>query len=274
LGYYEQPSGFSPYAENIDNLPGKRGYYTENAKGKKDAWIKQFIEVQWGYSLKGKPVYRSFNPEIHVAKRPLIYNPHLPLVMGFDAGLTPAATFGQQDAHGKLLVLAELTSQNMGAKRFCKELVIPILNTRFPGCQLLVAADPATNQRSQTDEVTVRRILEQELQVRVHAQSSNALADRLGAVEDFLCRLTDTGPAMLVDPSCVHLIRGYKSGYRYSVSNKGQVADQPEKNDFSHVHDANQYMCQEFRGGEIRDARRRKGAQLGFGMQTGNSYVF
>ena len=105
-----------PRAENLANLPND--YYKSLAEGKSDAWIKQFIEVRWGFSLKGKPVYRSFNPDIHVAARPLIYNPHLPLIMGFDAGLTPAATFGQLDPHGRLLVLAELTSENMGAKRF------------------------------------------------------------------------------------------------------------------------------------------------------------
>jgi hypothetical protein len=272
LGYYQQPSGFSPLAENIANLPGQRGYYTNLAKGKKEEWIKQFIEVQWGYSLKGKPVYRSFNPVIHVSSRPLIYNPHLPLVMGFDAGLTPAGVFGQMSPHGQLMVLAELTSSSMGAKRFCNELAKPILAMRFPNPALLIAADPATNQRSQTDEVTVKRILEEEMGVKVHAQGTNALAARLDAVDHFLTRLTDNGPALIIDPDCVTLIRGFKSGYRYPVSNKGQIGDSPEKNDYSHVHDAMQYLCQEFMGGEIRDARRRKAAQIGFGQRVQNPY--
>jgi len=274
LGYYQQPSGFSPHAENVGNLPGGHGYYQELADGKSEEWIKQFIEVQWGYSLKGKPVYRAFNPEIHVAKRPIMYNPHLPLVMGFDAGLTPAALFGQQDPNGRLLVLGELTSENMGARRFAREKVIPMLNMRFPRSSLLIAADPATTQRAQTDEVSVRQILEAELGVRVRPASSNALAARLDAVNDYLCRLTDVGPAMLIDPSCTQLIRGFKSGYRYAVSNKGQTADAPEKNQFSHVHDACQYLCMEFRSGQARDARRRKASAVGFGMLQGNSYIW
>ena len=273
LGYYQQPSGFSPHAENVDNLPGGQGYYQELAIGKDENWIKQFIEVQWGYSLKGKPVYKAFNPELHVANRPLIYNPYLPLVMGFDAGLTPAATFGQQDPHGRLLVLRELTSENMGARRFARDKVLPLLRTTFPGCQLLVAADPAVNQRAQTDEKSVRQILEQELGVKVRPASSNTLADRLDAVSDFLCRLTDSGPALIIDPSCTDLVRGFKSGYRYAVSNKGQTADAPEKNSFSHVHDACQYMCMEFRTGQARDARRRVAASVGFQRQN-NPYVY
>lgn len=273
LGYYQQPSGFSPHAENVRNLPGGVEYYRELCVGKSDEWIKQFIEVQWGYSLKGKPVYRVFNPELHVAKRPLQYNPHLPLVMGFDAGLTPAATFGQLDPHGRVLVLAELTSTNMGAKRFAQEKIKPLLAMRFPKVQLVIAADPAVVQRAQTDEVAVREVLEKELGVRVHPASSNALVSRLGAVEDHLCRLTDQGPAYLIDPSCGQLIRGFKSGYRYDVSNKGQVSPTPSKNEYSHVHDANQYMCMEFQGGKVRDARRRAAASVAFHIQP-NPYVY
>ena len=274
FGYYEQPSGFSPHAENLNNLPGRQDYYRELAIGKSEEWIKQFIEVRWGYSLKGKPVYRAFNPELHVANRPLMYNPHLPLVMGFDAGLTPAATFGQLDSYGRVVVLAELTSENMGAKRFANERIKPLLATRFPNAKLVIAADPATTQRAQTDERSVRQVLEQALNVRVHPAKSNTLVDRLGAVENYLCRLTDTGPAYLVDASCTQLIRGFKSGYRYSVSNKGETSPTPEKNHYSHVHDANQYMCMEFQGGAERDARRRAAASVGFHHNARNSYVF
>lgn len=272
LGFYVQPSGFSPLAENVKNLP--KDYYPNLAMGKTEAWIKQFIEVQWGYSLKGKPVYRSFNPEIHVAKQPLRYNPHQPLVMGFDAGLTPAGVFGQLDPHGRLLVLGELTSENMGAKRFCTEKVKPMLVQRFPQPQLQIAADPAVRQRAQTDERSVAQIVEQQLQVRVRPASSNALVDRLGAVEDYLCRLTDMGPALLIDPSCTNLIRGFKSAYRYSISNKGQVADSPEKNEASHVHDAMQYLAMAFKANDIRDARRRTGMAVSFGTSARNPYAY
>lgn len=274
LGYYEQPSGFSPIAENIKNLPGERQYYINLAEGKSENWIKQFIEVKWGHSLSGKPVYKAFNPDIHVSARPLIYNPHLPLIMGFDAGLTPAATFGQLDPHGRMLVLAELVSENMGAKRFCRDKVKPMLSMRFPGVKLVIAADPATTQRAQTDETSVKQILEDELGVKVYPADSNTLVDRLGAVDDFVTRLTDAGPALLIDPSCVTLVRGFKSGYRYQVSNKGQVGSSPEKNSFSHVHDACQYMCMEAKGGEVRDARRRKAAAVGFGHVRRNSYAY
>jgi hypothetical protein len=92
-------------------------------------------------------------------------------------------------------------------------------------------------------------------------------------VEDYLTRLTDTGAAYLIDPSCTTLIRGFKSGYRYSVSSKGQQADTPEKNEYSHPHDANQYLCLALKGEEVRDARRRSASRVGFGPTGGNPYV-
>lgn len=272
MAYFEQPSGFSPNAENIENLPGKQGYYTNLAEGKSDAWIKQFIEVRWGYSLRGKPVYTSFSQDFHVAKKPLIYNPRLPLVMGFDAGLTPAAVFGQQDPNGRILVLRELTSEGMGAKRFCRELVKPLLNRDFRDCELVIQADPATKQRAQTDERSVAQVLQEELGVRVRPARSNTLSDRIGAVDENLTRLIEGQPAYLIDPSCKFLTRGFSSGYRYPVNNKGVKGDSPEKNFYSHVHDANQYLCMAFSGELVREARRREMTQ--HLKQYSNTYVY
>ena len=272
MSFFEQPSGFSPDAENLENLPGGREYYLNLAKGKSPEWIKQYIECKWGYSLKGKPVYRTFNPDLHVARSPLIYNPHMPVLMGFDAGLTPAAVFGQQDSWGRVLVLRELTSENMGARRFSKELAGPLINREFPGCDLSGVADPAASQRAQTDERSVRQVLEAELGVKVRPAASNNLPDRLGAVEDGLTRLTEQGPALIIDPSCKALIRGFTGGYRFAVNTKGRVADSPEKNKYSHVHDALQYMMMGFARDAVREARRRESR---FDIPVfGNSYVF
>lgn len=275
LGYYEQPSGFSPHAENLDMLPGKAGYYKNLSVGKTEAWIKQFIEVQWGYSLKGKPVYRTFDPNIHVAKRPLLYNPYLPLIIGFDPGFVwSAAVLGQPDPHGRLLVLEEVIGHQMGARRFCSEKLRPTLAMRYPNPQLLIIGDPAGQASSMTDEKSVFKILREEMGVPVRPAPSNLLEPRLQAVEDYLSRLTDHGAALLLDPErCPTLIRGFKSGYRYAVNNKGAQADKPEKNEYSHPHDAMQYLCMAAKGEQARDARRRSASAIGF-HNPSNPYVY
>lgn len=45
----------------------------------------------------------------------------------------------------------------------------------------------------------------------------------------------------LIDPCCDMLIKGFKYGYRYRKRRNGEFEDRPEKNEWSHVHDANQY---------------------------------
>jgi hypothetical protein len=276
LSLYEQPSGFSLDADNLDNLKkygdDPNGYYIQKAKGKTKDWIRQYIEVQWGYSQRGKPVYKAFNRELHVAKQTLKYNPHLPLIIGFDAGLTPAATFMQQDSFGRVLILDELVSDNMGAQRFCREKIKPLLNRKYRDAVILVAADPATKQRAQTDEKTVASVLEKELQVKVKGAASNDLAARLGAVDGFLTLLTEAGPALLIDPSCKNTIAGFASGYRFAINTKGVAADKPDKNSYSHLADAIQYGCMAFVAFDAREARARKHSQ--FAVPSRNTYVY
>lgn len=275
LNFFLQPSGFSPEAENLAYLPpydeNSDEYYKEISIGKTQEWVKQFIEVQWGYSQRGKPVYKMFNRELHVAKSEIKYNPHLPIILGFDAGLTPAMTFMQQDSFGRLLILDELTSDGMGAQRFCREKVKPLINRRFKDAVFLVAADPATKQRAQTDEKTVASVLEKELGVKVKGASSNDLASRLGAVDHFLTLLTEAGPALLIDPRCKQTIAGFATGYRFAINTKGVTADSPEKNKYSHLADAIQYGCMAFVDGAAREAKARKHSQ--HPVHYTNSYV-
>lgn len=140
--YFEQPSGLSDEAENIDNLPGKRAYYDNLVVGKTDAWIEQYVKVNWGFSLRGQPVWPAFRKEMHVSRRPLSILPGVPILIGFDAGLTPSAILGQMDTHGRVLVLRELVSAGMGARRFCRERLLPILNTFPTGTEFSLVGDP------------------------------------------------------------------------------------------------------------------------------------
>src|SRR5690606_7072196 len=68
---------------------------------------------------------------------------------------------------------------------------------------------------------------------------------RLGAVKDELSYMIEAGvPALIIDPSCKILRKGFASHYRYRrerVGNTERASDKPEKNDFSHPHDALQY---------------------------------
>jgi len=246
--YYVQPSGFSPHAENVENLPGGTGYYTNQAKGKSEVWIKQFIEAEWGYSVAGTPVVPSFDAALHLSKGPLKFNPHLEMVVGLDPGLTGCAlTFGQEDLDSRLLVLGELVVSGYGAERLIVEKLKPYLRTRFPGVRVVIAPDPAAANRAQTDEKTVVDVFRRHFPVKI--ETNNRLPQRLNAIEHFTNRRTAHGQALQIDAKeCPTLVRALKGGWRYTMdAKKGTVKGaEPEKNHYSHSGDSFGYLARYF----------------------------
>jgi hypothetical protein len=56
--------------------------------------------------------------------------------------------------------------------------------------------------------------------------------------------MTEGLPGLLVDPSCLMIKKGFLGGYHYrrlNVSGSERFDDKPNKNRYSHVHDALQY---------------------------------
>jgi hypothetical protein len=244
-----QPSGLSTEADWIHYLPSN--YYEDLVEGKSEAWVDVYVHAKFGKSLAGRPVFPTFKPDWHVAKEPLkaIRMDGYPLLIGMDFGLTPAAVIGQVDPWARLLCLDELTSEGMGALRFAQEKLKPLLARKYPGYPVIIIGDPAGAQRAQTDEKTVFEVLRAQ-RLNVIGASSNNLAKRLAAVEAHLGRAIDGKPGFLVDPGCRELIRALRGGYRYKVKAKSQeVDDSPEKNAYSHISDALQYLSLHADGG-------------------------
>jgi hypothetical protein len=261
--YFVQPSGLSPAAENLENLPGKRGYYINLKKDKSKAWIKQFIDAEWGFSAAGKPVVGSFQPDLHQSHGPVKFNRHLPLVVGVDPGLTGSAfIFGQEDLNGRLMVLGELVQSGMGIHRLMTERVKPYIRHRFPEADVVLAPDPAAANRSSNDERTAVDIMRRHFRIKL--ESNNRLPLRLTAIEHYTTRLTDLGPALQIDAqACPMLLRALKGGWRFEMDvKKDQIKHPtPEKNPYSHPGDAFGYLCRYYhrqseRGGFLPGGRR------------------
>lgn len=240
---FMQPSALSQDADWLQWLDSD--YYTNLAKGKTEDWIDVYIHSRFGRSLAGQPVFRAFNRDIHVAKEPLKFNPATsnPIVVGFDCGLTPTAVIGQLDYRGRLLVYRSLTSDGMGALRFAREKLKPLLVNDFPRANVIVTIDPAGTTRSQTDERTVMDILRGE-QLAVSPAKTNTLTARLSAVDSYLTRMIDGKPAVLLDPSCTELVSALQTKYRYKLRKDGDFEDTPEKSHpWSDLADALQYLA-------------------------------
>jgi hypothetical protein len=257
--YFLQPSGFSEEAENVENLPGGRDYYTNQAKGKSDAWVKQFLEAEWGYSIAGKPVVPTFKPDLHLSKKRLLYNPHLPLVGGFDPGLGGSAMIvGQEDLAGRLVVLGEVITQGVGASRFVSEKLNPYLRRHFPELDpmdFVIAPDPAAGNRGQSDEKSVADILKKFYKVAI--ETNNRLPLRLDAIEYFTTRLVEGMPALAIDGEmCPQLVRALKGGWRYKLDRNELVqGKEPEKNPYSHPGDGFGYLARFFHRQASRNER-------------------
>lgn len=243
--FFTQPGGLDDNAENLDYLPGGRAYYTRMMSGKSEAWVDQFINNQYGTSLAGKRVYTDFNDRLHVSPTPLKAYNGLPLRLGWDYGLTPACVIGQLTPRGQLRILEELVATDMGIERFATDVVVPHLRNKYAGLKIISRGDPGGSQRAQTDEKTCEDILAASGIPTEHPET-NLLTPRLTAVRRFLARLVDGAPAFLLDPSCVMLREGFNGGYHYAqlkIAGDPRYKEEPDKNEYSHPHDALQYLC-------------------------------
>lgn len=246
---YRQPSGRSAGAENLANLAGGRAYYDRQImlNASRPDWVRRMVDNEFGYSRDGEPVYPEFSDQVHVASASIPYTDGVPVVIGLDQGLHPAAVFIQPMPGGQVRVIAEIDPGRMGVERF-KDLVLREVARIPTGCSIAAFADPAGfyGADKESGEIAWAEMLSLALQIQILPAPSNELSLRIGAVQLLLQRTLLGGePAFLLSPECRRLRRGLNSGYQFRrVQNaRRQYEDKPEKNDFSHTQDGLQYAA-------------------------------
>jgi hypothetical protein len=240
---FKQPSGLSPAAENIANLINGRGYYERLAIGKSPEWVKVYIHGTYGFVVDGKPVYSEYLDSMHCSDK-IEPTPGVPIYRGWDFGLTPACVFLQVLPSGRVVVFDELTSESMGIDRFSDE-VLEHCAQSFRGdardLRFIDVGDPAGDSRSQTDERTCFEIMRAKgIAIEPGIQT---LSMRLESVRKPLNTLRGGLPQLMIHPRCRMLRKGFMGGYvfRRLKTTAERYTSDPEKNFFSHVHDALQY---------------------------------
>jgi hypothetical protein len=202
-------------------------------------WNREY-ELQWD-TYNGLPVFADWKKDVH-AKENLSAHTGLPLLRGWDFGLTPACVVAQLQGR-TLVVLHEFTEMNMGADRF-SDLVLPKCHTLYPGFQWIDFMDPAGVNRDQSAEGSCALILDSKGLNPI--PGAVAFESRKKGVEKFLTSRDNDGPNFQIDKyECPLLIRGFEGGYRYSESALGKEPDRlkPIKDEHSHPHDALQYIA-------------------------------
>ena len=226
-------------AENASNM--RADYYTNIVMGKTKSWIDVYVMNKLGSIKDGKPIYPMFAPDVHIAKEEIPVAASIPVYVGIDFGLTPACAFGQK-VRGRWLILQEIVAFDMGVVKF-SEILRQELSTRYSMCEAIIFGDPSGDFRAQTDESTPFQILRGAGLVARPAPS-NDVSLRLESVSSPLNRMVEGQSGLLIDPRCRNIIKGFEGGYQYrrlQVSGE-RFDDKPDKNHFSHIHDALQYL--------------------------------
>ena len=234
-------AGYVPneLAENLNNM--RKDYYPNIVQGKTKSWIDVYVMNRLGSIKDGKPVYAMFAPDIHISKEEIPVAASMPVYIGIDFGLTPAAAIGQK-VRGRWLIMQEIVAFDMGIVRFA-EVLRQEIATRYSGSEVIIFGDPAGDFRAQTDESTPFQIL-RGAGLYARPAPSNDVSLRLESVSAPLGRMIEGMSGFLIDYRCRTLIKGFEGGYQYKrmqVSGE-RYADKPDKNHFSHVHDALQYL--------------------------------
>lgn len=250
---FRQPGGRAEGAENIANLPPD--YYKKQIalNRKYPNYIKRMIDNEAGYSNKGKPVYANFSHETHVAKTVLEFLPGYRLEVGLDADLHPAAVFFQVLPNGKKRVIGELVPGRMGPTNFSR-LLVDEIKREYPQAQwedIRCHCDPSAANGGDGEDVSWLDKVREKTGLKIIPAHSNTLSARLDPIAESLLRLIDgVEPEFQVSPKCKIIIKGFNGGYRYSkiTGSNSRFGDKPEKNDYSHPHDALQYVVMSVKG--------------------------
>jgi len=230
----------NPRAENLINLPP--GYYENGMQGKKIDWVKVNLANEYGFVIDGRPIHPDYVDSLHC--RPFELVRSAPIFIGMDFGLTPAATFGQRKPMGGWRIHSELVATSMGAKKFGQEIKRHVA-VHYPEMELMaISGDPAGDQRSQADDEDTPFKILRAAGLAAKPAPTNDTALRYGAVDEALSRIIDGEPGLIVHPQCTTLRKALAGGYcfrRLAVSGE-RFADKADKNMYSHVAEALQYM--------------------------------
>ncbi len=247
---FKQPSGVSPEAENRANLP--KNYYENLLATMDETSAKVYVHGEYGYVQDGKPVYPEYKDSTHCTEKAVVL-PGRKIYRGWDFGLTPACSFSQLHASGRWVTFDEMTADSLGADRFSDQVLARCAND-YAGFTFEDYGDPAGAAKSQTDERACFDILRGK-GIAI-TEGEQALAIRLESVKWTLRQLVDGQPMVQIHPKCRMLRKGYQGRYRFrrlQVSAE-RYTDEPEKNEYSHIHDANQYVASRLFAPRVRAA--------------------
>lgn len=237
---FKQPSGISPEAENIKNLP--QGYYPRLMIGKSKEWIKVYVNGLYGFVSDDRAVFPEYSDEAHLRDNvePV---PGIRIYRGWDFGLTPSCIYSTILPDGRWLIFDEVISESMGIDRFSDQ-VLDHCSRSFKGSVTFEDyGDPAGETRAQTDERTCFEIMQGKgIPIEPGLQT---LAIRLESVRRVLTTMINGRPQFVLHKRCKTVRKALLGGYHYRrlATRSERYTMEPEKNHpFSDVMDCIEYV--------------------------------
>lgn len=262
-----QPGGMAPDAENLqwlmqtpetlklpENDPRRtaqgRSYYERFIRSNSEAWCRRYVHAKYGNDPSGSAVFGdSFKSSFHVVENLEPDQGHT-LLVGQDFGRNPWSIICQLDHKGRLKVLEEAPASDTGLEQHLTRTLIPMLaQDRYMGKRVAIIGDPAGKAKDNLYEENSFDLIKR-YRFSCFPAPTNDLDPRIRSIETLLLQQRDGGPAIMFDKArCPKLIQAMSGAYRFARARTGIMKPTPDKNDFSHVVDALQYVCLSAHGG-------------------------
>lgn len=236
-------SEFEHWLNQIDQMPGD------------DAQIDEVIMGVWGFRTDGKPVYPGFSMTEHVSGHLLSPNVSKPVYVGVDGGFNNSFVFGQEGLNGRLQVFDEINNVEDEAKSLSEALemdVLPLLNSRYYGCDVNFILDPSMFYGDGGKGNN-----------QAHEFYNRGLRASPAPIQDPNMRFKDsnwfiiTRGVLEISNNCTELVSALAGGYNHRMMKNGMFGEHPDKNSrYSHIGDAFQYLCCQFKRGFARPKKR------------------
>lgn len=212
--------------------------------------VRYGAEPMIGVDVSGASVFgRQFDAGKHIALTGLWPIKGQDVYIGWDLGVLPACVFAQVLPTGQVRILQELTAGGLGTRAFAEE-VAKLLRTKYAGSKIVSVGSRKMISKEPTDERSCAEVIDDVLSpygVTMEPGYGDDQSGLLESVRFFLQGKTlDGAPAVVVDPHCALLIRGFEGGYHYLATGEGgKLQSEPERNEDARPHRALQFLLQE-----------------------------
>jgi len=223
-----------PVSLNLANLPPD--YIDRMKKLYPETWKKKFLEGKTGTLPQGVPAY-DFS-SIHLKK--FEYNPHLPLIRGWDLGSNVGVCLISQYDNSPRLCLLDMILVEDSWTRPLAKLVKQVSTQKYPHSVNMINLDfvdgVSLPQRHASSEYTNQDILIQEGYNPVGVYVTHDV--RQERINDAICRLVKGSPFVVIEEEQHDLYSALSEGY--CVDEKGKII---KDSYFEHIGDAFTFLA-------------------------------